>query len=174
MDLRNTVDDAMNWFEELVRKIPGYGGYKEKEQRRAADTLLREHLARELEAQWSQINDLRSQMLIGAGLSYLDDVGRAARRLQTLIDKVKVAAEGYAGFFDPVKVKEEELDALYEFDNDMLTKVDEVANATKSVQMALDNSDEPGPSVRILNQTIDEIIEHFDRRKDVITGLIES
>jgi hypothetical protein len=85
---------------------------------------------------------------------------------------VKVAAEGYAGFFDPVKVKEEELDALYEFDNDMLSKVDEVALATKSVQMTLDNGDEPGPSVRTLNKTIDEIIAHFDRRKDVITGLI--
>jgi hypothetical protein len=38
--------------------------------------------------------------------------------------------------------------------------------------MTLDIGDEPGPSVRTLNKTIDEIIAHFDRRKDVITGLI--
>jgi hypothetical protein len=111
-------------------------------------------------------------MLIGAGMSYLDDVGRAARRLQTLIDKVKVAAEGYAGFFDPVKVKEEELDALYEFDSAMLTKVDGVSAAIDGVQTALDGSEDPGVAVRSLNKTIDEIIVHFDRRKDVITGLL--
>ena len=50
-------------------------------------------------------------------------MGRGNTRLQTLIDKVKTAAQGYAGFFDAVKVKEDELDTLYELDNNMMLKV---------------------------------------------------
>ena len=173
MDLRDTVQNAMGGFEELVKKIPGYSGYKEKEQRREADALLREHLAREFEAQWARTNDLKSQMLTGPALSQLDEMGRASRRLQTLIDKIKAAAQGYAGFFDAVKVKEEQLDDLYRFDNDMLSRVDDVADAIDAVQAALDEGDNVAAAVRQLNRLVDELIALFDRRKDVITGLLE-
>ncbi|RME47111.1 MAG: hypothetical protein D6796_08105 [Caldilineae bacterium] len=174
MDLHDTVQNAMGGFEELVKKIPGYSGYKEKEQRREADALLREHLAREFEAQWARTNDLKSQMLIGPALSQLDEMGRASRRLQTLIDKIKAAAQGYAGFFDAVKVKEDQLDELYRFDNAMLAKVDEVSAAIDAVQAALDAGDNVAAAVRQLNRLVDELIAHFDRRKDVITGLLEA
>lgn len=172
MDLRDRIDDAMGGFEELVSRIPGYSGYKEKEKRREADALLREHLAREFEAQWARINDLRSQMLVGPAMTYLDDLGRAGRRLQTLIDKIKAAAQGYAGFFDAIKVKEEELDALYEFDQDMLTRVDEVGQAIEQVQTALDSEEGVAPAIRALTRQIDDLILHFERRKDVITDLL--
>jgi hypothetical protein len=172
MDLRDKIDDAMGGFEQLASKIPGYSGYKEKEQRREADALLRAHLAREFEVQWARINDLKSQMLVGPAMSQLDDIGRAGRRLQTLIDKIKAAAQGYAGFFDAVKVKEDELDALYEFDNAMLNKVSDVGLAIDEVQTALDNEEGIAPAIRKLTRLIDDLITHFDRRKDVITGLI--
>jgi len=172
MDFRDRIDDAASGFEELMNKIPGYAGYKEKEKRREADSLLRAYLAREFEAQWGRINDLKSQMLIGPAMSQLDDVGRAGRRLQTLIDKIKAAAQGYAGFLDAIKVKEDELDALYEFDNAMLGRVDEVGLAIDEVQTALDNEDGIAPAVRSLTRLIDELITHFDRRKDVIAGVM--
>lgn len=172
MDLRNRIDDAMGGFEELASKIPGYGGYKEKEKRREADALLREHLAREFETQWHRINDLKSQMLTGPAMTYLDDIGKAGRRLQTLIDKIKGAAQGYAGFFDAIKVKEDELDALYRFDNEMLSKVDEVAAAVDAVQTALDNEEGIAPAIRNLTKVIDNLITLFDKRKDVVTGLL--
>jgi len=173
MDLQNTVEDAMSDFERLLKKIPGYSGYKEKEQRREADALLREHLARQFEQQWARTNDLKSQMLIGPALSQLDEMGRASRRLQTLIDKIKAAAQGYAGFFDAVKVKEDQLDDLYRFDSDMLSRVDDVAAAIDAVQAALDDGEGVAAAVRQLNRLVDELITLFDRRKDVITGLLE-
>lgn len=41
-------NDNRNWIERLTAKIPGYGGYVEKETRRDTDKLHREHLANEL------------------------------------------------------------------------------------------------------------------------------
>lgn len=172
MDFRNTVEDSMSSFEELTKKIPGYAGYKEKEQRREADALLRDHMARQFEAQWARINDVKSQMLIGPAMTQLDDMGRAGRRLQTLIDKIKSAAQGYAGFFDAVKVKEEQLDELYRFDNDMLAKVDDLSAAINAVQAALDAAENVAPAVRALTGVIDGLITLFDSRRDVITGAL--
>ena len=171
MDLRDKIDDSMGQLESLASRIPGYSGYKEREKRREADAILREHLAREFEAQWSRINDLKSQMLIGPAMKFLDDIGKSGRRLQTLIDKIKAAAQGYSGFFDAIKVDEEALDALYQFDQDMLDTVDQVSTAIDDVQTALDNEDGIAPAVRSLTRTIDDLITQFDRRKDVVTGL---
>jgi len=168
MDFRETVENSMGGFEELVKKIPGYKGYKEKEMRRESDTILRERLARELENYWAQMNDLKSQMLTGAAISQLDDMGRVSRRLQTLIDKVKVAAQGYAGFFDAVKVKEKELDALYDFDAKLLAQVDGLTDAIAAVQAALDAEDGVPAAVRALNKYVGELLQNFEARTDAV------
>jgi len=141
--------------------------------RREADNLLRQHLAAQLADQLGRAEDVTSQMLTGPGMMQLDEMGKGNTRLQTLIDKVKTAAQGYAGFFDAVKFKEDELDVLYEFDESMLVKVDEIAEAIDNLQTALDSGDASAiaPSVRRYVKTVTDVSTLFDKRKDTIVGL---
>jgi len=173
VDLRQTVSDHMGKFESLVSKVPGYSGYKEKEQRREADTLLRQHIAGQFAEQLTKAEDIASQMLTGPGIAQLDDMGKGNTRLQTLIDKIKTAAQGYAGFFDAVRVKEDELDILYEFDNNMLYKVDEVSEALDNVQAVLDSGDSSklAPAVRRYIRTVTDASAEFDKRRDTMIGI---
>jgi methyl-accepting chemotaxis protein len=172
-DLHDTISGHLGRFESLLMKIPGYGGYKEKEMRREADTLLREHLARQLVEQLTKAKDVTSQMITGPGIAQLDDMGKANTRLQTLIDKVRTAAQGYAGFFDAVKVKEEELDLLYEFDERMIGQVDQISGSIDQVQAALDGGDtaQVAPAVRQYTKTVTEASALFDQRRDNMLGL---
>src|SRR6185503_18104615 len=121
-DLRDTISNNLGGFESLMAKIPGYKGYKEKEMRREADALLRQHLADQYEAQLSRASDVASQMLTGPAITQLAEMDKGNTRLQTFVDKIKTAGQGYAGLFDAIKVKEDELDKLYEFDNQMLSQ----------------------------------------------------
>ena len=173
VDLRQTVSDHMGKLESLVSKIPGYSGYKEKEQRREADMLLRQHLANQFAEQLTNAEDIAGQMLTGPGIAQLDDMGKGNTRLQTLIDKIKTAAQGYAGFFDAVRVKEDELDVLYEFDDNMLYKVDDVREALDSIQAAIDSEDAAklAPSVRRYVKTVTETSADFDKRRDTMIGI---
>jgi len=173
VDLRQTISDQRGGLEWLASKIPGYSGYKEKEMRREADVLLREHLARQLGEQLDRAEDVASQMLTGPGVMQLDDLDKGNTRLQTLIDKVKTAAQGYAGFFDAVKVKEDELDTLYEFDNQMLLKVDEIAAAIDNIQATLDSgeTDKIAPGVRRYVKTVSDSSALFDKRRDTMIGV---
>lgn len=173
MDIRNRIENSMNKFEELTGRIPGYAGYKEKEKRREADSILRQHIAAQLEKEWARMNDLKSQMLIGPAMAHLTDMGKASRRLQTLVDKIKVAAQGYAGMLDAIKIQEAELDALYQFDQDLLLKTDEVTAAVDALEAVLDNDGDVGVAVKNLNKVIQGLLTHFESRKDVIVGLAE-
>jgi hypothetical protein len=172
-DLRQTISDNLGGFESLMSKIPGYKGYKEKEMRREADTLLRQHLAAQYEAQLRRASDVASQMLTGPGLTQLNELDKGNTRLQTFIDKIKTAGQGYAGLFDAIKVKEDELDQLYEFENQMLVQVDSGAAAIDGIQAALDGGDANAiaPAVRGYVKAITDASAQFDQRRDVLTGM---
>ncbi len=137
MDLRETVDEALGGIERLVSKIPGYKGYKDKELRREADKLLRMELASKFDDQRKRLTELQTQLISQAQIEFVDDLDRAVSKLQLLIDRIRTASYGYAGLFDAVKVKEEQLDTLYEFDNQMVDFVDETAASVDQVASAI-------------------------------------
>lgn len=173
VDIRQTISDNKGWFERIASKIPLYKGYKQKEEGREADVLLRNHIAQQLSEQLRSAEDVTGQLLTGPGLAQLDDMGQGNTRLQTLIDKVKTAAQGYAGLFDTIKVKEDELDTLYEFDYNILSKADEIGEAVDSVQAAIDEGDNSkiAASVRRYVKTVTDASTLFDQRKDMLLGL---
>ncbi len=168
MDITEKVRGALGGLERLAASIPGYKGYKEKEMRREADKLLRMHLARQLEEQWRRLPDLQKQ-LIGAGqLELVDDLEGAVMGLQTIVDRLKTASYGYAGFFDAVKVKEEQLDALYRFDEALLNEVPKVAEGIDRVAAAIAAQKGMAEAIAELAATVRKIGETLHRRQDVM------
>jgi hypothetical protein len=168
MDLREKVTEALGGLEQLVAKVPGYKGYKEKEMRREADKLLREHLARQFEEQRRRIPDLQKQLISSGQIGFLDDLEDGGMKLQILIDRLKTASYGYAGFFDAIKVKEEQLDALYEFDNALMDEVPKVADGINKVSGTIVAQEGVAEAIANLVSTIQGVNDTFSKRHDVI------
>ena len=172
MDLKQKVTEALGGLEQLVTKVPGYKGYKEKEMRREADKLLREHLARQFEEQRRSITNLQKQLISSGQIGFLDDLESGVMKLQLLIDRLKTASYGYAGFFDAVKVKEEQLDALYDFDNALLDEVPRVAAGINSVSQAIAAKEGVAEAIADLVSIIQGVNNTFNKRQDVILGAL--
>jgi len=168
MDVRERVTEALGGLEQLVAKVPGYKGYKEKEMRREADKLLREHLARQFEEQRRSITNLQKQLIGARQVGLLDDLESGVMKLQYLIDRLKTASYGYAGFFDAIKVKEAQLDALYEFDNALMDEVPNVATAINKVSAAIAAKEGVAEAIADLVSTIQGVNDTFSKRQDVI------
>lgn len=167
-DYLETVESSLSGLEGVARKIPGYGGYKEKELRREADKLLRLELAGRFDDQRKRVSELQHQLISQAKIEFLDDLERAVMKLQLLIDRIKTASYGYAGLFDAVKVKEEQLDALYAFDNQMLDFVDEVAADMDQVTSAITAGEGIGDAIGALVGTVGEANQAFGHREEAI------
>lgn len=173
MDLRDTLEQALGGLEDLVRKIPGYRGYKEKEMRREADRLLRDNLAQAFGDQAQRLVDVQGQLVSGGKIELLEqatDLEDAVRRLQILVDRIKRAAQGYADFFDAIKVKEKQLDALYEFDDNLLSQIDVVKAAVDDVQAALDAGEGLPAAIANVKRIAGEVNQLFSQREQVIIG----
>lgn len=167
-DLRETVESALGGLENLARKVPGYAGYKEKELRREADKLLRMEVAGKFDDQRKRLTELQHQLVSQAKIEFVDDLERAVMKLQLLIDRIKAASYGYAGLFDAIKVKEEQLDALYEFDNQMLGFVDEVASDVDRLASAISAKEGIGEAINDLVVTMDQANLTFGHREEAI------
>jgi methyl-accepting chemotaxis protein len=168
MDYRETVNASQGGFEDLVKKIPGYRGYKEKELRREADKLLRMEVAEKFDDQRKRLSELQTQLIMQAQIEFLDNLEWAVMKLQLLIDRLRTASYGYGGLFDAVKVKEAELDALYEFDNKMLESVNEVASDVDKVASAIAGGEGILEAITDLGRTVDQINQMFGHREEAI------
>lgn len=168
-DLIQQVSDDRNWFQKLIGKIPGFKGYFERNSRRSADKILRETIANRYEDLWGRISSLQRDLISEGGLAYIDDMERAAIKLRQFIDRVRTASYGYAGFFDAVKVNEQELDLIYRYDYAMLEMADEVSRAIDNMEGAMGTDGLPA-TIRHLTRLSQECVDVFNRRSEVILG----
>ena len=169
MDLFGKITEGRNLLEKIGSKIPGYSGYKEREDRRQADRILRQTIAARYEEQWARISGLQRQLLEEGGIEHVDRLEAAAIKLRTFVDQVKTASYGYSGFFDAVKVNEKELAALYDFDNQLLQNIEAVKAAVDNVEASLSSDGLPA-AARHLTSLAQECNETFEKRNDVLTA----
>jgi hypothetical protein len=166
-DILGSITNARGLLEKIASKIPGFGGYMEKETRRSADKLLRETIASRYGDQLSRISGLQAQLVQNGGIEYVDDLQDAGTRLQRFIDTVKTASYGYAGFFDAVKVKEDELAKLYAFDNALLDNAAKVTSLVDAVEAAMGGEGLPA-AIKAHIAAVAECNAAFERRKEVL------
>jgi hypothetical protein len=88
-----------------------------------------------------------------------------------LIGKIKDAPQGYAGFFDAVKIKEDDLERIYAFDESMLAYVDQVADDVASLEEATLDDGDIGASIRQLDGTLREANTTFNSRQEIMFGV---
>lgn len=172
-DILGRIREEQDIFGKLLGKLPGFNGYFDREQRRSADKLLRETVAARYEEQWRRISALQRDLISQGGLAYVDDLEGAAIKLRQLIDRVRNATYGYAGFFDAVKIRSEELEMLYQYDLWMLSLVDEIGRSIDNVEASLGTDGLPA-AIRHLTGLAQASVEAFQKRSEVILGGAES
>lgn len=157
----------------LLAKIPGLSGYMEKGRRRDADQILRDTIAKRLEEVRLQLSNVHHELSqdISLAMRYAEKLGRADNRLMGLIGKIKDAPQGYAGFFDAIKVKEDDLARIYVFDGQMLGFVDQIGEDVDGLDQAVVQGADIDTALRQLNDDIASANETFSARNEVLMGI---
>jgi hypothetical protein len=167
-DIFGKVKDSRNLIEKLGSIIPGWKGYQERQERRKADQLMRQTLAEKMAAQRKRL-DVAQQELINSGkIDLVDDVGRAVTQLQTFIDRARLASYGYSGMFDAVKINQDELEQMYNFDLALFEYVDRLNTANDRLREAVETGEGLKEVIRIVQDICREANGTFDEREHVI------
>lgn len=165
------VSEDMDPLKKILVKVPGFGGYIERQKRRDSDKLLREYIFDQFRELEGRVSSLQRDFISQGEIAYVDDLEATAIKLRTFADRVKTATRGYTGLFDAVNVNEAELTELYVYDAAMLDLVDEIDHAIDNVQSSVGTDGLPA-SIRHLETKAADCIQVFDKRDAVVLGIV--
>lgn len=169
-DFYQKIGEMQGGIEDLIRKVPGVKQYFEMQDRRAADELLRQQLARKFDEQLSRFTALQSRLLEAGGIKYMDRVQGIHTQFQMFIDRIKTAGDGYSSVFSSAKVDAQALEQVYAFDGALLTYQEQFDAGLRAFEATMGGEEFVG----VLGQMESLVVEAnntFSRRIEVLQGL---
>ncbi len=157
-----------NIIEQILRHIPGFRGYLEKEYRRDSDELQRQWLADRLQRAKRAIDDAARPLVDAGQIDLLPQIDRLRGRLDKFIWQLRSAMQGYTGFFDLVRVDEAVLDRVYEHD---VAVMDEVQALAEAIEALPSRGEQLGTALPELLNQIDNLESQWSARIDILKGL---
>jgi hypothetical protein len=172
-DVYEKAKKQMRLGERILAEIPGFRGYKEKELRRESDRLIRDNLYRKLSAAKTDVKGIFQKLSDRRAFDVLTDMDRFVAKFDRVTEKVNHASYGYSGFFDAVKVEEENLDRMIDFDNRLVDEVDKIAEEVAAFKAEVSQQDLTNAAARVqhLGEILDSFEKTFDSRQEVILGV---
>lgn len=174
-DVYAQAKSQMRLSERIAAALPGFRGYKEKELRRESDKLVRNHLYLMLTKDKDNVRAISQRIADKRYLDILPDIDRLTAKMDRITEKVNHASYGYSGFYDIVKVKEENLDRMITFDNQLLDEVNALSAEIDGLkaQLLSGNYSNLKDKIQTVADKLELLEDTFDKREEVILGVTQ-
>lgn len=163
------VEHLSDKLQRWLSRLPGIGTYRDREDRRQADKRFREHLSARLNGAVQSLRSLERDLAESGSLSPLPQLDRTCSRIQQLADTIRYASYGYGGIFDLDKIREEELQRMYEFDLYLLDDVEFLEQDSQELRSRKADHEDLSGHLRALETRCQVLAERFERRRQFIT-----
>jgi hypothetical protein len=154
-------------LERLMRNIPGFSGYLDRERRRDADKLQRDFMAKQLGNIKRKIQTAQEEILAAGNLSLLERFDKVNNKLDRVTERLGHASYGYSGFFEVPEVNEAELQTVYEHDLSLLSEITLLDGTASS----LVGNPDPGGQLTSLLSSVQALDSKIDDRERILKGV---
>jgi hypothetical protein len=152
----------------LANSIPGYKGYRAKEDRRDADRVVRDKISAELESRAAKAEQLASKMAAARDLSNVGAVNGVVQEIRLLATRVRTASYGYGGLFGNKDVNGAALAQIQAFDETLLEGV-------TALDPALQTLDQAGPTgITTAVAEVNDVVRHLSTQFDARASVVET
>jgi hypothetical protein len=171
-DLRQKVEEDRGLIKKIQMMIPGYRGYRQREDIRAADDLLRIQLSERLGRARAEVEKCRKSLVDAMLTEQLDRLGQLVNKFKTVEGEVRHAEGGYTGFSAQITIEQQELDQLYEYDYNMINYLLNIEQGILPLRGAIDTENGGAIKTEIANlrTRLDDFENTWKARIKRITG----
>lgn len=167
-DLRDRVEEDRGLIKKIELAIPGFRGYRKREDLRIADSLLRTHLANRIKTVSATVESCREALTKKMDLMVLEDIGKLVNKVNTIENRVRHAEQGYTGISADFRIDINELNDLYEWDLALLDDINELDDIATSLRKAIDRDKKLQDIIRTLESKLTDFNQIFDKRIQII------
>lgn len=152
----------------LLDQIPGYRGYRLKEQRRDADRRVREAVAQAYETELARIERIGRDLAKARRIGDVAPIEEVSQRVRLLINRVRAETPGYGGLFSDTPIDGVALDQLRLFDESLMQGVVDLRAKVDALERASGGGDAlEAPAAAIAAETERELLR-LDTRQHVV------
>jgi len=172
-DIRQTVEENRDSLKKLQLIIPGLRGYRQREDLRVSDELLRNQMADRLDRVKGNLELLRKQVAGGNDFTNLSAIGSLIWQIQTASGEIRHAAQGYSGWVAPITIREDKLNKLYDYDYAFVSAVLQLESATAPSALVYDPSAPNSIQAPLtqFTQSVNDIKQKWSVRMEAIEGI---
>ena len=167
------VEGETALLEKISLAIPGFRGYKLKEMRREADKLIRDHIYRRLSEAKSSLREIFQRLAINKIMDVMSETDRLIAKFDRVAELINHAPYGYSGFFGTVKIEEDDLERMIDFDLKLIDSAKEIEAKVKQFKQETmgENFENAGTYVGELRGLAENLESTFNERKEIILGV---
>ncbi|MCX6650804.1 MAG: hypothetical protein NT131_04000 [Methanomassiliicoccales archaeon] len=171
-DIRDKVEDDRGLLKKIQTVIPGFRGYRIREDLRDSDRMLRAELVKRMSQERAQLEDARRALVRKDPTSdALEEVGSLVNLMKRVEGEMLHAEVGYSGISADVKIKDHELNKLYEYDASMIESINFIDEALVQLPGMVRSGDNVSliQAVDTVRARVEGLEDRFKRRKAAIT-----
>ena len=167
------VQESEKPLERLMLILPGFRGYKLREQRREADRIVRDYIYQSLEHARDDLTSCFQALSDSKVTELMEPMNRIVAKMDRVAEKINRASYGYSGFFDSIKIEENELDNMLAYDTQLMDSVRKIGELTTNFKADLNQGklENARTEQQQLDISISSLESAFDQRKVVIEGV---
>ncbi|MFX1449931.1 MAG: hypothetical protein ACFFCM_03745 [Promethearchaeota archaeon] len=153
-----------------MKSIPGYRGYKKKEERRETDRVVRDKAIRLLkESEDNMVSTLESAVNAG-NKDLMKLIEKARGDIHNYITKIKTAEYGYAPGWNIVAIQEKLLEATIACDSELILMAQDLKEYTSDISSRAFGKEDVTDQVSEVIKKMDDFREKFQERIDIVSG----
>lgn len=170
-DLRERVEDDRGLIKKIQMHIPGFAGYRRREDLRTADALLRVQVADRMSRVKDRLEAARAELARNYQVAALEPLGGVIFKVKELEGRIRHAEQGYSGISADIRIEEKEINTLYEFDLRLIEGIDFLAAKADGIKAASKkDADAVEAAITDFREGVSGFEDTFKRRMKVITG----
>ena len=173
VDLRDRVNEDRGLIKKLELAIPGFRGYRKREDLRIADSLLRKQLADGLGDVKQKIELCRKDLADKMEMDLLNGIGSLMNNITSTENRLRHAEQGYTGVSADYNIREDELENMYEWDLHLISDINKLSETVTVLQYTIGSKDTGAIAKKIdeVEEDIREFNSLFDKRIQTIANL---
>ena len=140
VDLRDRVKEDRGLIKKLELAIPGFRGYRKREDLRIADSLLRKQLADGLGDVKEKIELCRKDLADKMEMDLLNGIGSLMNNITSTENRLRHAEQGYTGVSADYNIREDELENMYEWDLHLISDINKLSETVSVLQSTIGSS----------------------------------
>ena len=171
-DIRKTIEDNRGTLKKLQLKIPALKEYRQLEDIRAADQLLRKQISDKLNDSKAKLEDLRKAMTGKNDFSNLAIVGSTISQIQQVSGVIQHAQQGSAGISPNIRIDEGVLNKLYEYDFNSVNTAEQVFTICSNSTSDYNSGKSSQEITAQITSMINELDNSWKKRLDLVQNIL--